>query len=241
MRYRYMLVLPLLLALSQLAVGSCHSSHAAQQQQEQHLQQCPQQALNSYAADLQMGLASASCPAQLHPAAEAPATAASANGIAATNNTQHMKAQQIHSGSTEGSRNAGSDSQGAEQQCRGNGDCNWQTCIVRFAEYKMLSEHKQALGKALAHLQQHWAWLERPNKAALQHPSDFALLSVAPLQLQVLRAALQQVSGFRDMHPDRRIRGLLNWQPEGELAAAFSNVQQQQQQQHHPDQISAYA
>lgn len=147
MRYRYMLVLPLLLALSQLAVGSCYSSHAAQQQQEQQLQQCPQQALNSYAADLQMGLASASCPAQLHPAAEAPATAASANGIAATNNTQHMKAQQIHSGSTEGSRNAGSDSQGAEQQCRGNGDCNWQTCIVRFAEYKMLSEHKQALGK----------------------------------------------------------------------------------------------
>ncbi|WIA28903.1 hypothetical protein OEZ86_011427 [Tetradesmus obliquus] len=178
-----------------------------------------------------MGLASASCPAQLHPAAEAPATAASANGIAATNNTQHMIAQQIHSGSTEGSRNAGSDSQGAEQQCRGNGDCNWQTCIVRFAEYKMLSEHKQALGKALAHLQQHWAWLERPNKAALQHPSDFALLSVAPLQLQVLRAALQQAgklwdqgysgkgikvgvfdTGIREGHPHiRHIKERTNW------------------------------
>jgi hypothetical protein len=85
--------------------------------------------------------------------------------------------------------------------------------------------------QALAHLQQHWAWLERPNKAALQHPSDFALLSVAPTQLQALRSALQQVSGYRDMHLDRRIRGLLNWQPEGELASAFSNIPQQQQQQ----------
>jgi hypothetical protein len=81
-------------------------------------------------------------------------------------------------------------------------------------------------------MQQYWAWLERSNKAALQYPSDFALLSVAPLQLPALRLALQAVSGFRDMHPDRRIRGLLNWQPEGELAAAFSDVAQQQQQQH---------
>jgi hypothetical protein len=94
--------------------------------------------------------------------------------------------------------------------------------------------HLATFLQALSHLQQHWAWLERSNKAALQYPSDFALLSVAPLQLPALRLALQAVSGFRDVHPDRRIRGLLNWQPEGELAAAFSNVAQQQQQQQHP-------
>jgi hypothetical protein len=75
----------------------------------------------------------------------------------------------------------------------------------------------------------------RDNKAVQLHPTDFALLSVDPEQLPQLLKLLQHVPGFRDVHPDRRIQGVSNWQPEGPLAAAFSDAPlQQQQQQTHP-------
>lgn len=83
--------------------------------------------------------------------------------------------------------------------------------------------------QALGHLQQHWTWLDRKNKAQA-YPSDFALLSVARPGVELLQQALQQVSGYKDMHPDRRIRGLKDWQPEGPLVAAFSDGFELQQQ-----------
>jgi hypothetical protein len=145
MRYTFSLVLLLLLALSRLAVGSSYSTQGAQQQQDQ--QQCQQ--WSSSAAGLQLGLGDGSCPAQLHPfAAEAPAAAMSAYSIAATNRTQAKNARQEHSSSAEGSsRGVSSGSQDVEQPCRGTEDSSWQPFIVRFSEYKMLSEHKQVLGK----------------------------------------------------------------------------------------------
>lgn len=81
----------------------------------------------------------------------------------------------------------------------------------------------------LGHLKQHWTWLDRHNKAQ-NYPSDFALLSIARPSLGQLQQALQQVAGYKDMHPDRRIRGLKNWQPEGQLAGAFSDSRAQPQQ-----------
>lgn len=85
------------------------------------------------------------------------------------------------------------------------------------------------LPQVLGHLRQHWTWLDRHNKAQ-NYPSDFALLSISRPSLGKLQQALQQASGYKDMHPDRRIRGLKNWQPEEQLAAAFSDNSAQPQQ-----------
>jgi hypothetical protein len=149
MRYTYMLVLPLLLALPQLAVGSSYSTQAAETRQDQQRQQCQKLALNSYAAGIDSRLGNGSCPAQLQPfPAEAPAVAAPTFGIgaaAAINSTHRITAQQVNNSSTAGSRHVSSD-EAAEQQCAGEQGCSWQTFIVRFSQYKMLSEHKQALG-----------------------------------------------------------------------------------------------
>ncbi len=84
----------------------------------------------------------------------------------------------------------------------------------------MLHEHRALLTAALSGLTGHWAWQERPNKAATMLPSDFALLSVAACALQQLQTALQHVPSVRDVHLDRRLRGLRGWQPEGPLAHA---------------------
>jgi hypothetical protein len=144
MRHTYAWVLPLLLALSQLAVSSSYSTQAAQQQQEQQQNQCWQPVRSSYAAEFQSELDNGSCPAQLVPlAAEAPASAGVATVAGATNNTQHSRGQLLDSRSSSGSGG----SQDAEQACKGKADCSWQTFIVRFSEYKMLAEHKQALQK----------------------------------------------------------------------------------------------
>lgn len=150
MRCKSVLVLPLLLALSQLVVSSGDSTPAAQQRQEQQPQSCWQPDPTSYASTLHAVLGSGSCPAPLYPsAAEAPVPAAVATASAAPNSTQDRKAQRMHSSS--GSRDLSSDRQDAQQQCRGKGDCSWQTFIVRFSQYKVLSEHKAALGKVRAH------------------------------------------------------------------------------------------
>lgn len=91
------------------------------------------------------------------------------------------------------------------------------------------------LVQGLSNAQQHWGWVDRDNTAVRLHPTDFALLSVEVEQLPLLQQLLQRVAGYKDMHPDRRIRGSSNWQPEGPLAAAFSDGQlPQQQQEHHP-------
>jgi hypothetical protein len=140
MRCTCVRLLPLLLALTQLAVSSSYSTQSAQQQQEQQQKQCWQPVRNSYAAGLQSEQDNGSCPAQLVPLAEAPAPATVATGSVAANDTQHSRRQLVDSSSSSGS-------QGAEQACVGTGDCSWQTFIVRFSEYKMLSEHKQALHK----------------------------------------------------------------------------------------------
>lgn len=42
---------------------------------------------------------------------------------------------------------------------------------------------------------------------------------------------MKQVADIKDIHPDRRIRGLKNWQPEGQLAPLFSDSLQHQQQE----------
>lgn len=89
----------------------------------------------------------------------------------------------------------------------------------------MLPDIKARTEQALARLPAgSWAWVARPNKAAQRYPTDFALLAVQEAQLAAVTAALQQLEGFRDVHPDRRIRGSANWQPEGPLAAAFSDA-----------------
>lgn len=72
--------------------------------------------------------------------------------------------------------------------------------------------------------------MSRANKAVQLHPTDFALLSTGAEQLPQLLQLLHHVPGFRDVHPDRRIQGVSNWQPEGPLAAAFSDASLQQQQ-----------
>ena len=52
--------------------------------------------------------------------------------------------------------------------------------IVRFRQYKMAADHKQALQAALegSALAGSWEWLERRNPAAA-FPTDFALLRLA--------------------------------------------------------------
>jgi hypothetical protein len=75
---------------------------------------------------------------------------------------------------------------------------------------------------------QGWSWVERANQAVQHHPSDFALLAVDEAQLeQVGQRLAAALPSFRDLHPDRRIRGSANWVPEGPLAAAFSDAPQQ--------------
>jgi len=80
-----------------------------------------------------------------------------------------------------------------------------------------------SLLQGLNHLQGQWKWVDRVNKA-VQFPSDFALLAVSRPKLGQVQQALKQVPGFRDIHPDKAIRGALKWQPEGPLAAAFSDT-----------------
>ena len=48
--------------------------------------------------------------------------------------------------------------------------------IVRFRDYKMASDHKQALENHLAKIQ-HWRFIDRNNPAA-RFPTDFALVEI---------------------------------------------------------------
>ena len=48
--------------------------------------------------------------------------------------------------------------------------------IIRFRDYKMASDHKQALESHLAR-SQHWKFIDRNNPAA-RFPTDFALVEI---------------------------------------------------------------
>eukprot|EP00775_Hariotina_reticulata_P005633 gene5633-5872_t len=95
--------------------------------------------------------------------------------------------------------------------------------IIRFSSYHMVAELERRIQQGLKHLKGQWQWVDRANKA-LQYPSDFALISVSRPGLEQVQQALERVPGFKDLHPDKVIHGALKWQPEGPLAAAFSDA-----------------
>lgn len=64
-----------------------------------------------------------------------------------------------------------------EPEVLGAGDGIAATYIVRFKEYRMASEHRRQLQRALAGSRLAWRWVPRYNPASA-YPTDFGLVQL---------------------------------------------------------------
>lgn len=94
---------------------------------------------------------------------------------------------------------------------------DWHRHIIRFSSYKPIEQLHGAVREQLSHLRD-WAILPRSN-AAMQFPTDFALIASPDEQLASLTTSLLSSPSIKDIHPDRTIRGLLkSEQPDIEVS-----------------------
>jgi hypothetical protein len=82
----------------------------------------------------------------------------------------------------------------------------WERHIVRFKDYHRVDVLHAAIEERLAH-SSHWKLLPRSN-AAVDFPTDFAVVAFAAAEKAALSAALLSVPSVRDIHPDRTLRSL---------------------------------
>ena len=110
---------------------------------------------------------------------------------------------------------------GASQGATCDGASSW---IVRFKEYLDVGEAHRTLSIAVDGEGEAWRWIDR-NNAAAAHPTDFGLVSISPVHLTAVSAKITSLPHVRDMHPDKRYTGKLNWVPEGPLREAMLGLQ----------------
>lgn len=115
-------------------------------------------------------------------------------------------------------QDAGRDAKHAEKTK--DGSTSW---IVRFKKYKVAHDHHQELRHTVPGEGAAWRWIDRANKAAL-HPTDFGIVSIQPATHAAVASRIQGMASVRDMHPDRRFTGHLNWVPEGPLRQAVFDL-----------------